>query len=118
MSEIVKPEGILKEEKIGYLLSKLNMHQGNLYLTSQHLVMDTQKPKANLFGLIGALLAKPRANDTRVFEMDLKNITKIEQGKHGLAKVLEVTTNENNTYRIIVKNYDEWEVAILQQKNR
>ncbi|MEP0357430.1 hypothetical protein [Paraglaciecola sp.] len=44
------------------------------------------------------------------FNLKLGEIKRISQGKHGVQKiVLEITDSNNETYRVIVKDYQEWE---------
>lgn len=106
----LKKEGITKQEQIGYLKSKLNMLQGNLYLTPSRLVLDAHKTGVGGFGLLGAILKHKVEKKGYGFNLELNQIKSISQGKHGVQKnVLEITDSSNNIYRIIVKDYDEWE---------
>lgn len=111
--EKLQSEGILKEEAIGYLKSSLNLQQGNLILTNKRLFMDAHKTTVGGGGILGALLRKKVEEDKAIFDLDYNNIMAIVQGKHGAQKnVLEITDKQNNTYRIIVKDYPEWEGAL------
>ncbi|HYG52698.1 MAG TPA: hypothetical protein VD905_17430 [Flavobacteriales bacterium] len=118
MSGVIDQNDILKEENVGYLKSKMNLLQGKLSITANHLVLTAHKTTVNLFGVIGALLKSRVEKEFQVFKLSLKDIQKIENGKHGMNKgVLEITDNKNQTYRILVKNYADWENTILTLKN-
>jgi hypothetical protein len=111
--EKLQSEGILKEEAIGYLKSALNMQQGNLVLTNKRLILDAHKTTVAVGGILGALLKKKVEEDKAIFDLEHSNIQRFVQGKHGVQKnVLEITDKQNNTYRIIVKDYPEWEGAL------
>ena len=110
MKDQLQQEGIIKEEKIGYLKSKMNLLQGNLYLTPKRLVLDAHKTGVGGFGLLGAILKKKVEEKSFGFNLELSEIKQVAQGKHGVQKnVLEITDSNDETYRIIVKNYQEWE---------
>ncbi len=110
MKEQLQSEGIIKEEKIGYLKSKVNLMQGNLYLTPKRLVLDAHKTGVGGFGIIGAILKKKVEEKSFGFNLELSEIKTITQGKHGVQKnVLEITDSNDETYRVIVKDYAEWE---------
>ncbi len=101
-------EETLKEEKVGYLKSKLNLLQGKLVLTRSRLVLDAHKTTAG-GGILGLILKSRVEKKNYGFDLELKRIKNIEQGKHGLQKnILEVTDDNENTYRILVKDYQEW----------
>lgn len=105
----LQSEGILKEESIGYLKSALNLQQGNLVLTNKRLFLDAHKTTVG-GGILGNLLKKKVEQDNTIFDLEPGNIQSVAQGKHGAQKnVLEITDKQNNTYRIIVKDYPEWE---------
>jgi len=116
MKEELEKEGILKEEKIGYLKSKMNLMQGALYLTPNRLVLDAHKTGVGGLGILGFLLKKQVEKKSFGFNLEFKDIKEIAQGKYGLQKnVLEITDKQNDTYRIIVKNYQEWENELNQK---
>lgn len=116
MKEQLIEEGILKEEKVGYLKSKLNLMQGTLYLTTNRLVLDAHKAGMGGLGILGALLKKQVEKKVFGFNLEFKDIKEIKQGKHGVQKnVLEVTDSQNETYKIIVKNYHDWENELNQK---
>ena len=110
MKDQLQEEGIIKEEKIGYLKSKVNLLQGNLYLTPKRIVLDAHKTGVGGFGLLGAILKKKVEEKSFGFNLELGEIKAVAQGKHGVQKnVLEITDSNDETYRIIVKDYQEWE---------
>ena len=107
---------VLKQESVGYLKSKINMQQGELILSSQKITLTAHKTGVGGFGLLGALLKSKVEKVNSVFDLEFKNISAINQGKHGLQKnVLEITDKQDLTYRMIVKDYEEWEQAIRQK---
>ena len=115
MTEELKQEGITKQEDIGYLKSKINMLQGTLYLTPKRLVLDAHKTGVGGFGLLGAILKRKVEEQSFGFNLELKDIKSITQGKHGVqTNVLEITDLDNNQYRILVKDYNEWNIALLK----
>lgn len=109
IQEKLKQEGLLKEEKVGYLKSKLNLLQGHLYLSKKRLVLEAHKTGVGGGGLLSFFLKKKVEEQNYGFDLEFADIKTIQQGKQGMQKnILEVTTTSNETYRIIVKNYDEW----------
>ena len=101
---------ILKKEEVGYLKSALNLMPGTLILTPGRIYLDAQVARASGFGLLGALLRSRKVKIHRIFDLELTGIKAVSQGKHGIQKnVLEIMDTQNKTYRIIVKNYAEWE---------
>lgn len=116
MKEELAKEEILKEEKIGYLKSKLNLMQGTLYLTTNRLVLDAHKAGVGGFGILGSLLKKNVEKKSFGFNLEFKDIKNVAQGKHGVQKnILEITDNQNETFRIMVKDYQEWENELNQK---
>ncbi len=110
MNEELAKEGILKEEKVGYLKSKLNLMQGKLYQTPKRIVLTAHKTGAGGMGLLGGLLKKKVEKKNDIFNLEYKDIKDISRGKHGAEKnVLEITDSQGDTYRITVKDYSEWE---------
>ena len=110
MKEQLTEEGILKEEQVGYLQSKLNLMQGTLYLTPQRLILDAHKTGVSGLGILGAILKRKVEKKSFGFNLDLKDVKKITQGKHGAQKnVLEITNSLDETFRIVVKDYADWE---------
>lgn len=116
MKEQLQAEGIIKEEKVGYLKTKINLMQGTLYLTHKRVVLDAHKTGVGGMGLLGAFLKKKVEEKSFGFNLEFNQLGKIEQGTHGRNPVLEITDNNNNTYRIMVKDFSEWENAINQKR--
>jgi hypothetical protein len=108
---------ILKQESVGYLKSKLNLLQGTLFMTADKIVLDAHKSGAGGFGVMGSLLKNKVEKQNVIFDLDRNSIKSVVHGKHGVQNnVLEITDKNNNTFRIIVKNYKEWEDAIKQKQ--
>ncbi len=107
----LQSEGLIKEEKIGFLKSKLQMHPGVLFLTNKRIVCETTKPTVTLGGIAGLIISLLVKNKPKtIFDIENKTIQSVTQGKHGLAKnILEISDMNNNTYKILVKSYPEWE---------
>ncbi|MGV6861428.1 MAG: hypothetical protein ACWA41_06635 [Putridiphycobacter sp.] len=103
-------EKIVKQEKIGYLKSKLNLMQGVLTLTPNRLILEAHKTGVGGRGLLDTFLRKQVEKKNYGFALERSQIKAVNQGKHGVQKnVLEITNPENETFRIIVQDYQEWE---------
>ncbi|WP_282042936.1 GRAM domain-containing protein [Winogradskyella flava] len=110
MNERLAEEEILKKEKIGYLKSKLNLLNGTLYLTPNRLILNAHKTGVSGLGILGIFLKRQVEKKNFGFNLEFSKIKEISQGKHGSQKnVLEVTTRQNEIFRIIVKRYEDWE---------
>ncbi|MBL7912065.1 MAG: hypothetical protein JNJ41_13485 [Bacteroidia bacterium] len=110
---------ILKTEKVGYLKSKINLQQATLTMTATKISLQCNKTAMGGLGLLGALLRKRIEKIDTVFDLDLESIRSVEQGKFGAEKnVMQITFNQNVTYRVIVNNYKEWEDLILHYFNK
>ncbi|MCD6068139.1 MAG: hypothetical protein K0S33_2965 [Bacteroidetes bacterium] len=105
---------VLKQEHVGYLKSKLNLMNGILSLTKTQLVLEAYQRSVEDGGLFRALFKKKNDMDTEGFAFDLHTI-KTSRGKHGFNKnVLEVTDANGISWRILVKDYTEWESLLKQ----
>ncbi len=99
-------EGIRKEESVGFLRNSINLIQAELYLTPRRLVLELDESN---FGFLGNLFRF----GTKGFNLFLKDIKSVRQGKNGLQRnILEITDKANRTYRLMVQRYQEWEQAI------
>ncbi|WP_375562817.1 hypothetical protein ACE193_09910 [Bernardetia sp. OM2101] len=106
---------VLKQEKVGYLKSKISLLQGTLYLTEEKLVLQAHKAGVGGGGILGFFLKKKVEEKNYGFNLEFSKIKSIQQGKQGLQKnILEVTDIADETYRIVVKNYSEWETEITK----
>ena len=115
MNTELQQEGIIKEEAIGYLKSKANLMQGNLYLTPKRLVLDAHKTGVSGFGILGAVLKRQVEKKSFGFNLQLSEIKIVARGKHGRnTNVLEITDQQDETFRILVKNVEDWKVALKQ----
>jgi len=116
MYEIPSEEKILKKEKIGYLKSKINLMKGTLYLTPNRLVLNTHKTGVNGFGILGIFLKRQVEKKNFGFNLEFNEIKKISKAKHGAQKnVLELTTKQNEIFRIIVEKYEDWETDLTKR---
>ncbi len=107
---------IVKKEDVGYLKSALNLQQGTLVLSADRLTLTAHKTTVGM-GLLGSLLKKSVEKDNTIFSLGQNEILSVNRGKHGVqTNVLEILDSKNNTHRIIVKNYQEWEDAIKKAK--
>jgi len=123
MKEELTKEGIIKEEKVGQLMSKLNLIPGTLYLTHHRLVLNAHKTGTSGLGILGVIIKKQVENKKFGFNLEFKDIKRIAQSKYGLQKnIMEITDTDNKTYRIFVKNYQVWEsefeTILLYSKNQ
>lgn len=113
MNSIVQGEGSVKDERVGFLKSKLNLMQAELFLTPNRLMLEAHANGVAGFGLLGALLRKKAEQKDHGFNIPIKEIIKVEEGRHGLQKnILEITVSSGKTYRMMVKDFKEWEMEI------
>lgn len=110
--EQLSADGILKEERVMYLRSKVFALQGTLYLTAKRLVLIAHKTTVG-HGILGILLKAIVAKKKYGFNLELHAIKRVAQTTHGLQKsVLEVTDDQESAFRIVVKDCREWEAEI------
>ena len=110
-------ENVIKKEDVGYLKSALNLQQGTLVMTDKKISLEAHKTAAAGMGLLGSLFKSKIEKPNTIFDLEFSGIHSVAQGKHGAQKnVLEITDKQNNTHRIIVKNYQEWEEAIKSKR--
>ncbi|MBO6517242.1 MAG: hypothetical protein JJ975_11890 [Bacteroidia bacterium] len=106
-----------KEEKVGFLKSKIKLIQGKLVLDDSNLKLSVNKNNfAALGGLIGALISLNSKPKKEVFDLDVNEVLDVTQGKFGIQKILEIHTNKNQTYKIITKDLDGW-IAVLKRND-
>lgn len=111
------PINYLKSEKVSYLKTKLQLLNGELFLTEDRLILVSNKTTI-ASGFIGRWIKRKIESKKYGFDLKLSDITGVNQGKHGIQKnVLEITDKTGNTYRIIVKKYDLWELSINTYKH-
>ncbi len=117
MNETQTKEEILKKEKVDYLKSKFNLLKGTLYITSNRIILNTHKTGVSGFGILGVFLKRQVEKKNFGFNFEFQDIENISQGKHGAQKnVLEIITKQNETFRIIVKNYKEWKRVLEKER--
>lgn len=109
-------EDILKQEKVGYLYSRIHLMQGTLSLTHQRLILEAKKTTIGGFGLLGSLLGAAATRKTYGFNLEFKNIRSVSRGKYGIQTVLEITDSQDVLYKIIIKkdSFEEWERLLLK----
>ena len=106
-------EKIIKQEKVGYLKSKMMLLPGVLTLTETHLRLEAHKTGVSGFGIIGAIIKRKVESKTFGFNVPLSDVTSIFQGKHGVNKnVLEITLIDKIEYRILVDDYTKWSLLL------
>lgn len=100
---------IIKEEKIGYLKTKVMLMQGTLQLWDNRLKLEAHKTGISGFGILGSILKRKVESKIVGFDISLSEITSITQGKHGANKnVLVIEINKQEEYKVLVKDYYEW----------
>jgi hypothetical protein len=106
-------EGILKEENVGYLSSKVELQGGTLLLTPKRLVLKTHRMGG--LEVIKTIVSGKIGKHKLVFNLEDGEIVSVKRGKSGpLENVLEITDIGKNVFRIIVGNYQEWEDGLIQ----
>jgi hypothetical protein len=105
-------EEVVREEKAGWLKSKIQLFQGKLVLTNNRLVFCTLPRWAYGFGPIGLLLAKP----TKVgVELGLGEIETAEQGSWAKSKEILSVKGGGKEHRFITATYEDWINALKPQ---
>ncbi|MFM7667926.1 MAG: hypothetical protein ACKO7D_07030 [Bacteroidota bacterium] len=108
----------MKETNVLYLKSKIMALPGSLELENEFLILNAHKQTINLGGFLGSFLKKKVEEKNHGFKWNVNEIKSINKGKHGFQNnVLELTNVNDETYRILVKNFDEWNTAILNRKS-
>lgn len=106
-------EKIIKEERIGYLKSKMMMMQGVLQLSEGRIKLEAHKTGVAGFGIIGSIIKRKVESEIFGFNVPLSDITSVTQGKHGVNKnVLVIQLIDKIEYRILVKDYTEWALLL------
>ena len=114
--ERLNEEGIIKEEKIMYLQKKLLALQGTLYLTPKRLVLIAHKTTVG-GGILGLFLKSMVAKKKFGFDLEFNAIKNVAQGKHGVqTNIVEIVDESDKTFRIVVKDYQEWEGEIHKHR--
>ena len=91
---------------------------GSLELKNEYLKLNSHKQTINLVGFLRSFLKKKVEEKNQGFKWNVNEIKTIAKGKHGFQdNVLELTNIHDETYRILVKNFDEWNTAILSKKS-
>ena len=104
---------IIKEERVGYLESKMMLMQGVLQLSEGRIKLEAHKTGVSGFGIIGAIIKRKVESQEFGFNVPLSDITAVTQGKHGVNKnVLVIQLIEKIEYRILVNDYTEWALLL------
>lgn len=92
-------ERLFMEGYVSYLKSKINVIQGDAYLTSDRFIY-CKKSTLLFFFLLGPLFGHlVKAKDV-VFEIPLSDVKSIHEEKHGLAKKIVITSTFGSGYAI------------------
>ena len=106
-------EKIIKEERVGYLKSKMMLMQGVLQLSEGRIKLEAHKTGVSGFGILGAIIKRKVESQEFGFNVPLSDITAVTQGKHGVNKnVLVIQLIEKIEYRILVNDYTEWALLL------
>ncbi len=109
-------EEILKKESVGYIKSKQNLLQGTLFMTPKKIYLETRKHTSSGLAHLWHLIKHTPEKQDIVFDLEYNNIYAVSRGIHVVQNnVLEIMNRNNNTYRVIVKNYQEWEREIKRK---
>ena len=104
---------IIKEEKVGYLKSKVMLLQGDLSLTETHLRLVAHKTGMSGFGILGGIIKRKVESEIFGFKVPLVDVTSITQGKHGVNKnVLVIELINRIEYRVLVNDYTAWALLL------
>jgi hypothetical protein len=115
----ISPKDIIKEESMGVIYFK-KMYFGieaELVMTNSHLYLEADDCGIMRRGILAFLpfLKKKLQKIVFIFNLPITEILSIRQGKYGAnPNILVITDKKGLEYRIAVKNYAEWEHAILQ----
>jgi len=97
-------------EKIGYLSPHGKILPGTLFLNHGYLTLEVQK-RQNRF--MRWLTGRPYRRFRLVFSFHISNIDAIDRGIYQTYDVLELSDRQGRLYSILVRNYREWERALM-----
>ena len=104
---------MIKEERVGYLKSKMMLMQGVLQLSEGRIKLEAHKTGVSGFGILGAIMKRKVESEEFGFNVPLSDITSVTQGKHGVNKnVLVIELIGRIEYRLLVKDYTEWALLL------
>ncbi len=108
-------DAFIKKEEVLYLKSQIYGLESTLFITSRGLCMYEDDRGIFIRGIVQFLpFLRTRFEKTKLtFDVDFAHIRSIAHSQQGFNKnVLEITDNTGTTYRVIVKDYKEWEKLI------
>lgn len=111
------PEKFIKKEKVGYLKSMLQLLNGELFLTEDHLILISNKTTI-ASGLLGRFIKRKIESKKYGFKLALADVISIEEGKYGVQNIMIIKATEDQNYKIIIKNIPNWRNAILKAKSK
>lgn len=113
----MKNKTILAEERVLYLKTKYRGYDANLKLTQEGVILEAKT--GNIFTQGFYALFSFHQKKKIIFDLVFKNIISIHQGKHGLNNnVIEIVDTTNQTYQIVVKDFQTWLNHISPKLNR
>jgi hypothetical protein len=103
-------ETVIFDKELGsYIKSALNVDTGDITLTDRRIVFCGKMGSYTKLAILGGLAAFTDAFKPKIhFQIILKDITKLELGKHGFAKTFFATTKDGKQYKFQVRKYDKW----------
>ncbi|GAO21879.1 hypothetical protein ALISP_1699 [Alicycliphilus sp. B1] len=107
-------ETVIVDNELGsYIKSAINVDTGDISLTNRRIVFCGKMGAYAKLAVFGGLAVLGAGKAPKIhFQIILKDIDKIELGKHGFAKTFIATTKEGKTYKFQVRKYDKWVAAL------
>lgn len=113
MKERKQERNIIKQAEIAYLRSKINLQAADLIATDKQLIVEPRITSLGGLGLLGNIISYRVESKKKGFALDFAHITSIERVKHGRNNnIMKIVDNSDNEYRLLIDNYDEWELFI------
>lgn len=103
-----EPETILMKGLCNRVKSPLFVQNGNAILTNQRFIyLKHSLAKTIAIGLLINL-----TEGSYDFDIPLRNISSIEDGRQGLSKTIIINTKDGERYNFIMTNREEWKIKI------
>ena len=107
-------ESLFMEGYTVYMMSAMNVYQGDAYLTSERFVY-CKKSDLIFYLLLGPLFGHLVKGKSIVFQFSLTELKSIHEEKHGLGKIFILTLCNGNQYAIqFGTRREKWVNAIKQ----